>query len=90
MDAIVRNVSDLTPDERHVYENVLGQPLRDNQRVLVQLVEDASRSDASQPSVLINGADDLPEWCTIWADLDDNEIAELESAILQRSDSRPT
>lgn len=86
MDSIVRNVTDLSADERHVYESVLGQPLRDDQQVIVRLVgTDVGQNTAATT----NGADGLPDWCTIWADLSDAEIAELESAILQRSDSRP-
>jgi len=90
LDSIVRNVADLSADERHVCEHALGQPLRAHQRVVIQLVDvNASRGNATTPPAATNGADDLPDWCTIWADLSDEEIADLESAILDRSDSRP-
>jgi hypothetical protein len=86
MDSVVRNVSDLSTDERHVYESVLGQPLRADQRVLVQLTDAGN----AQPSpAAINGSGELTAWYTIWADLSDAEIRELESAVLQRSESRP-
>ncbi len=86
MDSVVRNVADLPADERHVYESVLGQQLRDDQRVVVQLVE----SGAGPVAATTKGAENQPAWYTIWADLSDAEIADLESAILQRSESRPT
>ena len=86
MDSIVRNVGDLSSNERHVYESVLGQPLRHGQRVIVQLVDNGTDANSSSST---NGAEGLLAQYTIWEDLDDSEIAELESAILQRSDSRP-
>lgn len=86
MDSVIRNVGDLSSSERHVYENVFGQPLRDDQQVIVQLVESCPNGGIAATT---NGtAANLAPY-TIWADLDDTEIGELESAILQRSDSRP-
>ena len=85
MESAIRNVAELSADERHVYENVLGQPLRDDQRIIVQLLDGGQIAPIS-----INGPGELPDWCAIWADLSDEEIADLESAILERSDSRPT
>jgi hypothetical protein len=86
MDSIVRNVGELSANERHVYESVFGLPLRDDQRVIVQLAD----ADVSQIAPATNnGGDNLPPGYTIWADLSDAEIADLESAVLQRSDSRP-
>lgn len=86
MDSIVRNVGELSDNERHVYESVLGLPLRDGQRVIVQLAE-ADVPSATQ--VAKNGTTTLPAEYTIWADLSDAEIVDLESVVLQRSDSRP-
>lgn len=89
------SVTDLSADQRHAFEGVLGQPLRNDQRVIIQVTNQppsangpseiaATRSHAaSQPN-------ELPDWVTIFADLSDEEIAELESAILDRSSSRPT
>ncbi len=86
MDSIVRNVADLPADERRLYESVLGQTLQENQQILVQLVNiEASRM--APPKT--NGTAGALEPYAIWADFSDEEIAELESAILDRSDSRP-
>jgi hypothetical protein len=95
MDTIVRNVLDLSANERHAFEGVLGQPLRDDQRVIVQLVG----TEASQPNsaprppldemITIKREGDvgiLPDWCAVFADLSDEEFAEIEAAILTRAD----
>ena len=87
MDSVIRNVSDLSSNERHVYENLLGQQLRDDQRIIVRLVE-ASTDDRVNSTP--KGADVNLSPNTIWAYLDDAKIGELESAILQRSDRRST
>jgi hypothetical protein len=86
MDSVIRNVGELSSNERDVYENVFGQPLRDDQKVIVQLIESCPGDGIAATT---KGAEaDLAPYI-IWADLDDAEIGELESAILQRSDSRP-
>lgn len=38
MESIIRNVKDIEADERQVYEHVLGQPLHDNQLVIVRVI----------------------------------------------------
>ena len=97
MDSISYSVTDLSADQRHAFEGVLGQPLRDDQRVIVQLVnpEGLTPPADSMPlrnnTVTIKREGDvgiLPDWCAIFADLSDEEMAELEAAILDRSDSR--
>ena len=86
MNSIVRNVADLTADERHVYESVFGQPLQNNQSIIVQLV---TADDGKGAVRSICGADVLEPYA-MWAEFSDEEIAELESEILDRSESRPT
>jgi hypothetical protein len=87
MDSVVRNVFDLSADERQVYESVLGQALQNNQQIIVQLVNPETGNAAPSTD---NGTSSLLEPYAIWADFADEEIAELESAILDRSESRPT
>lgn len=84
MDSVVRNVCDLSSGERHVYESVLGQPLRDDQRVVVQIIDTPALPNASTTDGI--NAPLLPY--AIWSGLSNAEIADLESVILQRSDSR--
>jgi hypothetical protein len=73
---------------------VLGQPLRDDQRLVVQLVdtrtpESAAPAPISPKQNLPTQSVDvgvLPDWCAIFADLSDEEFAEIEGAILTRAD----
>ncbi len=91
MTPIVRNVADLSADERCVYEHALGQPLRADQQVVIQVVEaTADAGSETSASIAANGSSQLPDWCAIWADLSDEQVADLESAVLDRSDSRPS
>jgi hypothetical protein len=85
MNSVVRNVADLSADERHLYESVLGETLQENQRVIVQLVNNETCNLQSPKSNSTN----ILEPYAMWADFSDDEIAKLESAILDRSDSRP-
>ncbi|MEX2091417.1 MAG: hypothetical protein WD971_02010 [Pirellulales bacterium] len=87
------SVTDLSADQRHAFEGVLGQPLREDQRVIVQLVdtkapESADQSPAEGRNETAKSVDVgiLPDWCAIFADLSDEEFAEIEAAILTRAD----
>jgi len=86
-------VTDLSAEQRHAFEGVLGQPLRDDQRVVIQVAyptqEDVQADQAEEIGPAANQSRILPDWVTIFADLSDEEIAELESAILDRSEDRP-
>jgi hypothetical protein len=85
MNSVIRNVADLSADERHVYENVLGQALQDDQKVIVQLVDECAVENCVQK---ISGTNVLEPYA-MWADFSDEEVAALESEILDRSESRP-
>jgi hypothetical protein len=94
MESISYSVNDLSADQRHVLEGVLGQPLRDDQCVVVQLVskKNFEHTDQASFSPNKNGANQsvdvgiLPDWCAVFADLSDEEFAEIEAAILTRAD----
>jgi hypothetical protein len=47
MESIIRNVKDIESPERRVYESLLGQSLRDNQRVLVMILNPGAEPDES-------------------------------------------
>ena len=47
MESISRDVNRLEPDERRVYESVLGHALRENQRVIIRVAEVGSEPDES-------------------------------------------
>ncbi len=53
MEAIIRDVKSIESAERRVYESVLGHALRDNQRVIIRVVEvEGDRDDASRQAAL--------------------------------------
>jgi hypothetical protein len=100
MESISRNVGDLTATERQVYETVLGHRLRAGQQIVVQLLDvDANDVDANgganptaatSPSVTppqqnSDANTRLPEWCDVYRGLSDEQVAEVEEAILTRS-----
>ena len=83
MESIVRNVRDINTSERLVLEQVLGHQLKENQQVIIQVVnvgkEHTERHDVTPPN-------QLPTWCNVYAGLTDEQIAEVEEVILQRAD----
>jgi hypothetical protein len=92
MTPVAYNVTDLSADQRHAIEGVLGQPLRDNQQVVIQVAEHPQskvrRDDEAAPGSKESSDRTLPVWASIFADLSTDEIDELESVILDRSESR--
>jgi hypothetical protein len=88
MTSVFRNVAELPADERQVYERVLQQPLQNDQQVLIQLVN--AEDHNSSAKLPVGDEIDLLDPYAIWTDLSDEEVADLESGILDRSESRPT
>jgi hypothetical protein len=90
MEAIIRNVRDFEANERKVLEHVLGQRLEENQQVIIKVV--SSDGNPVEGSKEIGGPQSrLPDWCNVYEGLTDEEIAEVEEVILQRSDlTRPS
>ena len=94
METIGRDVVDLSPTQRDALEGVVGHPMRDDQRIVVQLVDrklrestlaPAAPDDATVTDKRKDAIGTLPGWCAVFADLSDEEFAEIESAILRRS-----
>jgi hypothetical protein len=93
MEIVSYSVNDLSADQRHVFEGVLGKPLRDDQQVILQLVDSkAATSNIPAPPPIqpqTNQSIDvgiLPDWCSVLADMSDEEFADVEDAILTRAD----
>ena len=92
MDSIVRNVKDIKADDRRSLEHVVGQHLEDNQQVIIRVMTlseiqptNSGKPPAGQPSGT------LPDWCNVYDGLSDEEIAEVEESILDRSNwTRPS
>jgi hypothetical protein len=91
MESIVRHVRDIDPTERRALEHVIGQQLREDQQVIIQVVtlsnapEGASEEGTTQPPGM------LPDWCNVFEGLSGEQFADLEATILQRSElTRPS
>ncbi len=79
MGTIIRHVRDFEAEERRVLEQVIGQPLEENQDILIQIVAPASQQ-------VKETLDLLPDWCNAYDGLTDEQVAEVEKIILQRGD----
>jgi hypothetical protein len=69
-------VRDLAAEDREILEQVVGVHLTEDQEVVIS-VQPASKTK-------------LPDWLNLYAGLPDDQIAELEGAILQRDHSSRT
>jgi hypothetical protein len=85
MEQIVRNVRDIAADDRPALEHVIGQRLRENQQIIIQVmtVAEAAPAEAAEPTPRAAAAG-LPVWCNVYEGLSDQEIQEIERVILDR------
>jgi hypothetical protein len=91
MEPIVRKVRDIGKRERYVLEDLVGRKLRENQQVVIQVetLDPEGAQTPEQAETLTEG--ELPDWCNVYEGLTDNEIADLESVILERANlTRPS
>lgn len=88
----VRNVSEIDSADRQAMEHLLGQPLRENEQLLIRVVTvKPGLESSSKPPPCGGTMAVLPEWCNVYAGLSDEEIADLERTILTRADlTRPS
>lgn len=88
MESITRNVAEIGAADRQALEHVVGQQLRENQQVVIHIV------NMDVPLAPANGKSPpgkLPEWCNVYEGLSDAEVAEIEKVVLTRADlSRAT
>jgi hypothetical protein len=84
MGKITRNVRDLKQDERRVYEAALGEHLCENQQVILHVVtpDEPTPTEEARPGA---ASAQLPDWCDVYEGLTDEEIAEIEDVMLDRS-----
>ncbi len=93
MESLIRNVGDIDAHDRQALEHVLGQSLRENQQLVIHIVNLNVEPEPVQTSApdQAGGKPVLPEWCHVYAGMSDDEIADLEQTVLQRADlGRPT
>jgi hypothetical protein len=84
MNAITRHVRDIEIRDRQALEHLLGLPLSDNQRVMIQIDTVPSLSPANGNQSAVNP--ELPDWCDVFAGLSEKEIAEVQAIALSRAD----
>ena len=82
METIIHNFGALSEAGRNAAETLVGHSLAENQQLVIQIVN----QDAPAVEAAPTAADELPEWCNVYAGLSDGEIATLEQAILRRLD----
>ena len=91
MDTVICNVGEIDAHDRQSLEHVLGRSLRENQQLVISIVNLEVPVGTSPASHKANGTPALPEWCNVYEGLSDEDIAEMEQTILQRADlSRPS
>ena len=90
MEEIIRNVSELSSDERHACELAVGHELQENQQLIIQIhaIDESTRTKVPSKAIPGNGSrgSALPDWCNVYDGLSDAEIAAIEADILERAD----
>jgi hypothetical protein len=84
MEKITRNVADLEQDERRVYEAALGEKLRENQQVILEVITVGVPELKAESGGGGQTIGQLPDWCNVYEGLSDNEISQIETLILDR------
>jgi hypothetical protein len=97
MQPIVRNIRDIEADERLHLERLLGHRLRDDQQLIIQIVN-LTEPSVGEPQAGVEPsaqhdqaagqqpAAQLPDWCNVYEGLNEQEIEEIEEVILTRAD----
>ena len=81
METISHNVSDLGASDRFAAERLVGHPLSDDERIVIQV---EAREAMPPTSNLESDTDQLPQWCNVYEGLSDDQIADLEKGISRR------
>jgi hypothetical protein len=90
MEDVIRNVNEIDSTDRQAIEHLLGEPLRENQQVMIRVITSETESSGTEKAVP-GAATALPDWCNVYEGLSESEIADLEQIVLTRADlSRPT
>jgi hypothetical protein len=94
MEAVTRNVKEIGTADRQALEHVLGTPLSEDQRVVIQVLS-AEAVNVVTPNGALRKAepdkaepDKLPEWCNVYEGLSDEEIDDIERSIVRSPGSR--
>lgn len=91
MENVVRNVRDIDSADRNALEHILGQPLGENQQLVIRVVTISVDPQVARPPNGETAAPSLPDWCRVYEGLSDQEIADVEEIALTRANvSRPS
>lgn len=91
MDTVTRNVKDINTADRQAIEHVLGQPLVENQQIVIQVLPPNTACAAANSGPHCGAQPtQLPAWCNIYEGLGDAEVLEIENSILRSPGSRST
>jgi hypothetical protein len=88
METIIRDVRNIDKADRLALENVIGDALRDDQRVVINVVDlDATETSPGQDSDAGSCLpQEVPDWWKIYEGLSEEEVDRLDGAIRQRAD----
>lgn len=88
MEQVIRNVRDIEVVARETLEKLLGHRLRENQQIVIRIVNLERSAPAAGEAPRQDGTAGaaLPEWCNVYDGLTEEEVAELEKVILTRAD----
>jgi hypothetical protein len=83
MERVECNVRDIEAEDRHALEHVVGQALRDNQRLIIQITEvdvgrEVSGNGHQQPQT-------LADWTKVYEGLTDEQIEAIDEIIKKRA-----
>lgn len=83
MENIVRNVRDIEGGDRRALEHVVGQSLRDNQRLIIRIAEvDVSRETPAADS---RQSQTLADWTNVYEGLSDEEVEAVDQTVKTRA-----
>jgi len=89
MENIVRDVRDIEADDRHLLEHVVGQALRDNQRLIIQIAE-VDLSQGARPAST-REPQTLDQWTKVYQGLSDDQVEAIDKSIKERANrTRPS
>lgn len=90
METVIRHVRDIETSERRVLERVVGHPLKEDQKVIIQVVTSGSQPAAEPRGTAPAPLPTLPDWCNVYEGLTEEQLADVERVVLQRADlTRP-
>lgn len=83
MESITKNVRDISLPDRLALEHVIGQPLAENQQVIIQVHSLDLPTDAVGDQGESNHR--LPDWCNVYTGLTEEQVNAIEQTVLNRA-----